>query len=150
MQVMQTIQAGPQFTPGCISMPVEALQRALARADLDPGPADGNFLPGSATDIAVRAFQSANGITGNGVVGPDTWQALPDADMQGLPTLGQGSEGEAVALIQRCLRRDGFYLNQPIDGVFGPVTANAVDQWQAQSIGAPEGTVNEQVWELLG
>jgi N-acetyl-anhydromuramyl-L-alanine amidase AmpD len=42
-----------------------------ARADLD---IDGNFGPG--TETAVKRFQSAHGLTVDGLVGPATWTAL--------------------------------------------------------------------------
>ena len=109
MIVMPTIQEGPQFPPGSTSYLVELLQRALVRAGFNPGPVDGGFLAGSTTAAAVKAFQAANGLVANGIVGPETWDALPDEDMQGLPGLELGSEGGAVALLQRCLRRSGFY-----------------------------------------
>ncbi len=53
---------------------VSLLQTALRRAGTDPGPADGIFGP--ATQAAVRAFQRAAGLTGDGVAGPKTHAAL--------------------------------------------------------------------------
>ncbi len=50
------------------------LQRTLAREGFDPGPLDGKF--GDKTERAVRAFQRANGLSVDGVVGPVTRNAL--------------------------------------------------------------------------
>ena len=36
--------------------------------------ADGDFGPG--TEKAVKAWQSANGLTADGIVGPRTWDAM--------------------------------------------------------------------------
>lgn len=148
MQVMPTVREGPQFQPGSTSYVVELLQRALRRAGLNPGPVNGNFLPGSMTAAAVRSFQTANGLPANGVVGPETWEALPDEDMQGLPGLELGSEGGAVALVQRCLRRMGFNPG-PIDGVFGPLTDAALRSYQATGL-VVDGSVGDQTWSFLG
>lgn len=64
---------------------VEGLQRTLnARARPSPELAvDGDF--GSMTEAAVVAFQAAQGLPANGIVGPETWAALgpvvePDDD----------------------------------------------------------------------
>lgn len=53
---------------------VVALQTALARKGYAPGPIDGIF--GVGTRAAVVAFQRANGLVPDGIVGPLTWAAL--------------------------------------------------------------------------
>ena len=50
------------------------LQRALTSAGYDPGTPDGVF--GQNTEDAVVAFQQANGLSLDGIVGPDTADAL--------------------------------------------------------------------------
>ena len=53
------------------------LQRALTTAGYDPGTADGDF--GLNTEAAVVAFQQANGLSPDGIVGPETAEALNSA-----------------------------------------------------------------------
>lgn len=59
---------------GASGTAVKELQQALARAGFNPGAVDGEFGP--ATERAVKAFQAANGLTADGVVGPKTRAAL--------------------------------------------------------------------------
>lgn len=59
---------------GSVGPQVEMAQLALRRAGLDPGAPDGIF--GSRTDQAVRQFQRREGLLSDGIVGPDTWNAL--------------------------------------------------------------------------
>ncbi|MFG2840259.1 peptidoglycan-binding protein [Streptomyces zaomyceticus] len=135
-------QPGPRYI-------VELLQRALKREGVYGGPVDGGLTP--ATVTAVKAFQGANGLATDGVVGPATWGALPAEDLQGIPVISAGDSGGAVALLQRCLRRQGFDPG-PISGVFGAQTTAALKQYQ--QTGAPEiivdGICGQQMWPLMG
>jgi peptidoglycan hydrolase-like protein with peptidoglycan-binding domain len=56
---------------------ISELQEALSSAGYDPGPVDGTFGP--RTEAAVVAFQQANGLSADGVVGPETASALNSA-----------------------------------------------------------------------
>ncbi|OGW91549.1 MAG: hypothetical protein A3D28_04750 [Omnitrophica bacterium RIFCSPHIGHO2_02_FULL_63_14] len=51
-----------------------ALQQALVRAGLDPGPLDGKV--GRKTRAAVKEFQRRNNLTVDGIVGKRTWALL--------------------------------------------------------------------------
>lgn len=59
---------------GATGAAVIELQRSLARAGFDPGSVDGKF--GTNTERAVKAFQRANGLEVDGVVGKNTRAAL--------------------------------------------------------------------------
>jgi murein L,D-transpeptidase YcbB/YkuD len=56
---------------------VKQLQQTLVAAGYDPGSVDGSFGP--TTEAAVTAFQQDNGLSADGVVGPDTAAALNSA-----------------------------------------------------------------------
>lgn len=56
---------------------VENTQRQLASLGLDPGPIDGDMGP--KTRAAVVAFQRANGLNADGIIGPRTIAALRQA-----------------------------------------------------------------------
>ena len=66
----------PQLANGSEGDTVKALQILLIGYGFSCGSwgADGDF--GSATDKAVRAYQNANGLEADGVVGPKTWAKL--------------------------------------------------------------------------
>lgn len=60
--------------PGDTGTEVVQLQKALTAAGYSPGKADGDY--GAATTNAVKAFQSAHGLTADGIAGPKTLAAL--------------------------------------------------------------------------
>ena len=64
----------PTLRQGDSGVWVEELQRELTQLTFYSGPIDGNF--GSSTAAAVRAFQSNNKLTADGIVGRNTWSAL--------------------------------------------------------------------------
>lgn len=53
---------------------VSDVQRALNHAGFDAGPVDGRM--GKKTKAAIKAFQRANGLKADGVVGDRTWKLL--------------------------------------------------------------------------
>ena len=63
--------------PGDTGPEVRTLQRALAHLGYPPGTIDGQYGP--STTQAVKSFQTAHGLTADGVCGPQTITALKNA-----------------------------------------------------------------------
>lgn len=117
---------------------VQAIQYLLTAAGY-PATADGVF--GSGTASAVRSFQSARGLTADGIVGPNTWGALA-------VTLRQGSNGNAVRALQVELNaKRGAGL--AVDGVFGSGTDAAVRSFQSHAGIGVDGVVGPTTWRNL-
>ncbi len=70
--------------PGSTGPDVSSLQDRLRSLGFDPGPSDGDFGP--ATEAAVIAFQRANGLDPDGIVGPATAAALSQTIFAGFDT----------------------------------------------------------------
>lgn len=129
---------------------VKRLQRVLARhLEWNPfGPITGTF--DASLEAAVKNFQSANGLTADGVCGPLTWAALPPY-REASPTLQSGSNGPAVAWLQRALAGSVVAVSfppysGPIDGEFGPATQAAVKALQSWASVPADGIVGEGTW----
>jgi peptidase M23-like protein/putative peptidoglycan binding protein len=75
---------------------VAALQFLLVRRGYSPGGIDGGF--GSMTDSAVRRFQSAAGLTVDGLVGPNTIRALRGGVSTTRPVATPGPGGPVAFL----------------------------------------------------
>jgi peptidoglycan hydrolase-like protein with peptidoglycan-binding domain len=113
----------------------------LVTAQGHPAGVDGDFGP--LTKAAVQAFQSSRGLGADGIVGPQTWPQL-------IIQVQQGSNGDGVRAVQRQIHSRGDGANQiTIDGIFGPVTNDAVRAFQTLLGLSVDGIVGPQTWNHL-
>ena len=111
--------------------------------------ADGDF--GQGTYNAVIAFQKANGLDPDGIVGPLTWAVLNGLGSSGNSTLLKvGSKGEAVRNLQNLLISKGYSCGASgADGDFGQGTYNAVVAFQKVNGLDADGVVGPATWAAL-
>jgi peptidoglycan hydrolase-like protein with peptidoglycan-binding domain len=141
--------SGMTLRRGSTGPAVTAVQAAVG------GATGGSF--GDLTVSAVGAFQTAHGLPGDGVVGPQTWRALLKAtapvpaptsggpyDAYENTVLRVGSTGTAVKVLQQALHL------ALVDGDFGPGTRSAVIAFQTSSRLPADGVVTAPVWRALG
>jgi peptidoglycan hydrolase-like protein with peptidoglycan-binding domain len=127
---------------------VRRLERALRRTpDLD---IKVNGVFSGQVEFAVKHFQQGTGLTTDGIVGPNTWAALPGGAP--MPKLENGSKGDVVKALQTFLTNgapDQWNVTpQGIDGDFGPKTAAAVKAFQTWGGVAADGVVGDQTWSV--
>jgi peptidoglycan hydrolase-like protein with peptidoglycan-binding domain len=138
----------PTISFGDTGNTVRRLERALRRTPNPDIGVDGVF--GGQVESAVREFQKGTGLAADGVVGPDTWAALPDGSP--MPKLEKGSKGDAVKALQTLLTNGApgqwNVAPQGIDGDFGPMTATAVKAFQTWCGVAADGVVGDQTWSV--
>ena len=133
---------------------------------------DGIFGP--RTEEAVRVFQSVFGLAVDGIVGRGTWYKLVFLYVavtklselvsegqsftqvqgpSGIQVLRQGDRGPAVSALQYFLSLIGQYsFNLPtlaIDGIFGPKTKQAVQDFQKAYNLPTTGVVDNATWLKL-
>ena len=119
------MNSGPTISIGSTGHDVRRLQRIFVMTKvLAPGDITGTF--GSTTEQAVKDFQQGAGLTVDGIVGPMTWQALPDDP--NTPLLARGASGSVVTALQKGLKKYSTPATDPgaVDGDFGPKTEAAV------------------------
>jgi peptidoglycan hydrolase-like protein with peptidoglycan-binding domain len=149
---------------------VTALQQALSSAGYDPGSADGTY--GQKTEAAVVAFQQDNGLSADGVVGPETASALNNALSEGttatetgpstttpssggftLPEgtkLRRGEEADpaVVTALQQALSSAGYDPGSA-DGTYGQKTEAAVVAFQQDNGLSADGVVGAETASAL-
>ena len=142
----------PMLYRGGTGDAVKTLQEKLNAKGFDSGNVDGIF--GAKTYAAVTAFQKANGLDVDGIVGKLTWAKLYDATPVNVtpvttqPMLRIGSRGDAVRKLQEMLNAKGYTCGS-VDGIFGSKTKAAVLAFQkANGLGA-DGIVGPLTWGKL-
>ena len=91
--------AEPTIAEGDAGKAVRWLERALRRTGDKSVEVDGVF--NATVTTAVKNFQASAGLTQDGVVGPKTWNALPEGGP--MPTLHLGAKGDVVKSLQSLL-----------------------------------------------
>jgi peptidoglycan hydrolase-like protein with peptidoglycan-binding domain len=137
----------PTIGPGATGDVVRRLQRAVRRTPELELKVDGIFGP--LTETLVINFQKAASLSPDGVVGPLTWQALPDGGP--MPLLAEGSTGEVVRRLQTVLTDGPGQSGTPplgIDGDFGPRTRASVEAFQRWGSVGVDGIVGDQTWAV--
>mgnify|MGYP004576398027 CR=1 FL=1 len=147
-----TVPDMPMLYRGYTGDVVKTLQEKLNAKGFDSGNVDGIF--GAKTYAAVTAFQKANGLGVDGIVGKLTWAKLYDATPVNVtpvttqPMLRTGSRGDAVRKLQEMLNAKGYTCGS-VDGIFGSKTKAAVLAFQkANGLGA-DGIVGPLTWGKL-
>ena len=139
---------------GSQGVEVQTLQNKLISLGYLSGSADGKF--GSSTRRAVKAFQQANGLSPDGIVGAATQAKLGDGTTDSgavsntVPyvTLYKGATGEAVKAMQNRLIALG-YLSGAADGDAGSKTVSAIRSFQSSNGLGADGVAGEKTQRLL-
>ncbi|MAT05709.1 MAG: hypothetical protein CL424_11780 [Acidimicrobiaceae bacterium] len=108
------------------------LQRRLGAAGFVPDGVEAGFFCAS-TERALHAFQQQRGVKATGRCDEDTWRALVEATWKLgdrlLMHVAPNLRGDDIGELQAGLARLGFDSGR-VDGIFGPATAHAVEDFQ--------------------
>lgn len=134
--------AEPALKRGSSGERVTALQQKLKNLGYYTGTVDGDY--GDGTVKAVKAFQSRNGLTADGVAGEATLKLIHSGNAKKAATpspkptatpkptssaLRVGSTGAKVKSMQQRLKALGYYTGS-VDGTFGEGTRKALVAFQ--------------------
>ena len=134
--------AEPALKRGSSGERVTALQQKLKNLGYYTGTVDGDY--GDGTVKAVKAFQSRNGLTADGVAGEATLKLIHSGNAKKAATpspkptatpkptssaLRVGSTGAKVKFMQQRLKALGYYTGS-VDGTFGEGTRKALVAFQ--------------------
>ena len=143
---------------GCDGQWVTQLQTDLQRLGLFNGRVSGYF--GQVTQNAVIAFQQNRRLPVTGIADYNTLNAIRretsgyngpiggNKNDSGLP-IYQGARGNRVRQVQQRLRDKGFFRGE-VTSYFGPLTREAVADYQKFNYLPVTGYVDRATWEKLG
>jgi hypothetical protein len=124
---------------------VKALQCFMKRKKLYGGKVSGFYNKG--TERAVRRYQKARGLRGDGRMLRGTWTYLLSEGAR-TPVVKIGSGGSPVRRVQRSLNA-ATHADLAVDGIFGPSTTRAVRAYQGQVGLRRTGVVAPDTWARL-
>ncbi len=106
----------------------------------------------SATEQAVRSFQTGRGLRCDGLCDEQTWTALVEASWnlgdRLLFLTSPNVRGDDVADLQSRLARLGFDCGR-VDGILGPRTARALEEFQSNCGTAADGVCGSETVRTL-
>lgn len=106
----------------------------------------------AATEHALRGFQQARGLKADGICDEHAWTALVEASWKlgdrGLHLTSPNLRGDDVADLQSHLARLGFDCGR-VDGIFGPRTARALEDFQSNCGVTPDGVCGPETLRIL-
>lgn len=138
---------------------VKFAQELLIGLGCDCGPDGADGIFGADTESCVRAFQAANGLDPDGVIGPLTQAAVaaaygrgggvPSADAPAFPgryllVVDPMLEGEDVRQWQQQMSDRGW--PGVVDGVYGPKSERQCTQFETEKLLQVDGVVGPMVW----
>lgn len=138
-RVVGVVYARNAYDSTSAAVPVSTLRRLMKTESFGPVPAcDGGYPEPQAPAAPVV---------------PDTpdvdyYSYLCPVSAQSLPDIQQGDSGTAVAALQQALTVLGWYSKR-IDGDFGPITHDAVINYQNANGLVVDGLVGAQTWSSL-
>lgn len=150
---MNTSVTSPVLSKGSQGAAVKELQTLLNRHVGTPsigGPIAVDGIFGSATETRVKTAQFRYLLKSDGIVGPQTWQALRAnaAPITTKAVLRRGSTGSDVEIVQNLLKQIGLYKSV-VDQVFGQNTEAAVREYQRINQLQVDGVVGSKTWKVL-
>lgn len=133
-----SIIAWKELQQGANGAEVYAIQSLLDHYDLTTL-VDGVF--GADTKKQIKIFQKRKGLEETGMVDPETWETI-------VVQVAKGSNGKTVNAVQYLLKtKFGYELE--IDGIFGPLTEDAIKDFQSKQGLTENGTVDILTWQKL-
>ncbi|SDC60722.1 Putative peptidoglycan binding domain-containing protein [Pelagirhabdus alkalitolerans] len=156
---------GTVLRPGDTGEFVSELQEKLVNNNFYPDiNADNNGIDGiygPKTEDAVRRYQTMNGLTVDGIAGPETLTSLglredSSDEFENTNSIFQsGDSGNGVKVIQQALVDNNFYpdIQAPdngVDGIYGPKTEDAVRRYQIMNGLTVDGIAGPETLTSLG
>ncbi|WP_054634868.1 peptidoglycan-binding protein [Thalassobacillus sp. C254] len=130
---------------------VRDLQQRLLDLGYDLGTYGADGIYGPVTREAVRSFQQDAGITVDGIAGPETYRAMEEVSggWSG-QILQEGSRGPLVRDLQQRLLDLGYDLGSyGADGIYGPVTREAVRSFQQDAGITVDGIAGPETYRAM-